>query len=134
MARAPKPSIEERAAERICPNCAGPVVRRDPRGPFPKFCGPACKRDHGNRGLVEGRAVVAFLKAWRADRGGGEVARGAFLQVCRITDQFNAQDRVAGRPHPSIYAAKLLADGTQFFDRQHQANAARARAQQAAAE
>lgn len=129
-AKSSRPTVAERAREKVCPNCGGPVVRRSARGPMPTFCdakGPgACKREHGNRALVEGRALVAFVKAWRIDRAQGEIARGAFEQICRIADQFNAEDRTAGRPRADLYAAKLLADGTQFFDRQHQVNAAKA--------
>jgi hypothetical protein len=58
----------------------------------------------------------------------GEIAQASFAEVNRILDQFNAQDRAAGRPRADLYAAKLLIDGTQFFDRQHQVNAAKARA------
>lgn len=123
-----KPSIQARARDAVCPNCAGPVVRRSTRGPMPTFCSADCKKLHGNRALVEGRAVIAFLKAWRIDRAQGEIAQRAFEQVCKITDQFNAEDLAAKRPRADLYAAKLLADGTQFFDRQHQVNAAKARA------
>lgn len=128
---APKPTIAERAAQRICPNCGGEVERRSSRGPVPTFCdarGPGvCKREHANRELVEGRAVIAFAKAWRIDRGSGEIARGAFDQMIRIVDQFNAQDRAAGRPRADLYAATKLVDGTLFIDRQHRVNAEQAR-------
>jgi hypothetical protein len=127
-----KPTIRQRAGERVCPNCGGPVVRTSARGPMPTFCDAkgkgVCKKEHANRHIVEGRAVIAFLKAWRIDRAQGEIAQRSFEQICRITDQFNAQDRDAGRPRADLYAAKVLADGTQFFDRQHQVQAAAARA------
>jgi hypothetical protein len=131
-AKAPKPTIRQRAAEAVCPNCGGLVERRSARGPMPTFCDAkgkgVCKKEHANRHIVEGRAVIAFLKAWRIDRAQGEIAQKAFEQVCRITDQFNAEDREAGRPRADLYAAKLLVDGTQFFDRQHQRQAERTRA------
>lgn len=119
-----KPTIAERARERVCPNCGGPVVRRSAKGPAPTFCSPECKKAHGNRAIVEGRAVIAFLKAWRIDRAQGEIAQGAFAQVCQIVDQFNAQDLAyrgpngETRPRADLYAAKLLVDGSMFFDRQ----------------
>lgn len=121
-----KPTIAERARDAICPECGGQVVRRSARGPKPTFCSPKCKRDHGNRHIVEGRAVIAFLKAWRIDRGTGEIAKTALTQMCQIVDQFNAQDRDAGRPRADLYAAKLMQDGRLFMDRQNQKNAARA--------
>lgn len=129
-----KPTISQRARERVCPNCGGEVVRRSTRGPMPTFCSAECKKDHANRHIVEGRAVIAFLKAWRIDRAQGEIAQKAFEQICKITDQFNAQDREAGRPRADLYAAKLMVDGTQFFDRQHQVQAAQTRARVAARE
>ncbi|MEJ7831370.1 MAG: hypothetical protein WKF79_00510 [Nocardioides sp.] len=122
-----KPSIQARARDAACPNCGGEVVRRSTRGPMPTFCSAECKKSHANRHIVEGRAVIAFLKAWRIDRAQGEIAQRSFEQICKITDQFNAQDREAARPRADLYAAKLLADGTQFFDRQHQRNAERTR-------
>lgn len=136
--RTPKPTARERARQAICPNCGGPVVRRSARGPMPTFCDAkgkdVCKREHSNRHLVEGRAVIALVKAWRIDRGSGEIAQLAFAEACRILDQYNAQDRDAGRPRADLYAAKLLADGSQFVDRQHAANAKRARARTEAAQ
>jgi hypothetical protein len=134
-AKAPKPTISERARERICPECSGPVVRRNAKGPMPTFCdaqGPGvCKKAHANRHIVEGRAVIALLKAWRIDRGSGPIAQAAFAQVCQIVDQFNAQDLAhvgpngERRPRADLYAAKLLADGSLFQDRQRQAALAR---------
>ncbi len=125
--RATKPTIADRARDSICPECGGPVVRRSARGPKPTFCSNECKRAHGNRHVVEGRAVIAFLKAWRIDRGSGPIAQAAFAQMCQIVDQFNAQDRDAERPRADLYAAKLMADGRLFMDRQNQRNAERAR-------
>ena len=134
--RKAKPTIRARAAERVCPNCGGPVARRSAKGPTPTFCDAkgegVCKKEHGNRQLTEGRAVVALLKAWRIDRGRGEIAQASFAQVCQIADQFNAQDAAKNRPRADLYAAKLLADGTMFFDRQHRAAAEQRRRRDAA--
>lgn len=104
---------------RVCPNCGGDVVRKSARGPFPTFCSAECKREHGNRMIVEGRAVIGLLKAWRIDRAGSPTAKAAFAEVNRILDTLNAQDREAGRPRADLYAAKLLADGRSFHDRSH---------------
>lgn len=112
-----KPSIAARAADKICPECGGPVVRRSPRGPFPTFCCDEHKKAHSNRHIVEGRAVIALLKAWRIDRATGPIAKEAFSQICTIVDSFNAADREAGRPRADLYAAKLMRDGSLFIDR-----------------
>jgi endogenous inhibitor of DNA gyrase (YacG/DUF329 family) len=133
-AKTPRPTIQQRAREAVCPECGGPVTRRSARGPMPTFCCPEHKKVHANRAIVEGRALVAFVKAWRIDRAQGEIAQKSFEQICRIADQFNAQDKEAKRPRADLYAAKLLADGTQFFDRQHQAQARRTAARVAARE
>lgn len=120
MASKPKPTIQERAADPICPECGTEVARKSAKGPAPKFCGPDCRRAHSNRHMVEGRAVIAFLKAWRADRGSGEIAKTAFAQACQILDGFNSNDREQGRPRPDLYAAKMMADGTLYMDRARQ--------------
>jgi hypothetical protein len=116
-----KPTMRELAGKPICPNCGGDVVRRSTRGPVPTFCDSrgagVCKKEFANRQLVEGRAVISLMKAWRADRGSGEVAKAAFAEAVTILDGFNADDRKAERPHPRLYVAKLLWDGYRFIDR-----------------
>lgn len=104
-----KPSIRERAAERICPNCGKPSPeRRSNRGPAPLYCGPECKREMNNRNLRDGLALVQFVKAWRVDRGTGEIAQAAFARVCAIADMLNEEDRNAGRPRADYGAAVQL--------------------------
>lgn len=119
-----KLTIRERLSEKQCPNCGGPVVRKSKRGPPPVFCGPVCKRDMNNRLTVEGRALVAFVKAWRIDRGSGEIAQRSLANVCEIADLFNARDLEAGRPRADYYAATLLATDTRYFDRERPSKAA----------
>jgi endogenous inhibitor of DNA gyrase (YacG/DUF329 family) len=118
---ASKPTVIERLRERVCPNCGAKPERKSAKGPRPTFCTKECKRAHNNRLLVEGRAVIGFLKAWRIDRGSGEIAQKSFAQVCEITDLFNARDLEAGRPRADIYAATVLVEGTRYFDRQRPA-------------
>lgn len=116
-----RPTIKERLRDRVCPNCGRKVERKSAKGPPPTFCSKECKRSHNNRLLVEGRAVIGFLKAWRVDRGVGEIAQKSFAQVCEITDLFNAQDNALGRVRPDYYGATLLSDGSRYFDRQRPA-------------
>ena len=124
MASKPKPTARERVAERICPNCGKPVQRVHKKGPIPTFCTARpgqnsipCKVEMNNRLTVEGRTVIALLKAWRIDRGQGEIAQAAFQQVCEIVDLFNAQDLAAGRPRADYHAASIIAQQTRYFDR-----------------
>lgn len=113
-----KPTISERARQAICPECQGKVERRSPKGPFPKFCSEAHKRAYGNRLLAQGLPVIGLLKAWRMDRGSGEIAQKAFSQVCTILDEMNAEDARQGRARPDLYAAKLMANSGMYIDRQ----------------
>lgn len=81
------------------------------------FCSKACRIDMQNRLTVEGRAIIAFAKAWRIDRGSGDIAQGSLAQLCEIIDGFNARDLAAKRPRADLYAAKMLAEGTRYIDR-----------------
>lgn len=113
------PTIREKLKARVCPNCGRPVERKSPKGPAPTFCGRnTCKRQMNNRLMAEGLAIIGLLKAWRIDRGKGEIAQGCFAQAIEALDLFNAQDRQAGRPRADYYGATLLANGTRYFDRQ----------------
>src|ERR1700741_5289108 len=133
-AKKAKPSIQERARERVCPECGSEVVRKSAKGPMPTFCSEACKRARGNRRLVRGSAIIEMAQAWRIDRGQGEIAQAALQQLCAILDQFNAEDHATKRPRADLMAAKILADGTIFMDRQRQANHAKAMRQNEARE
>ena len=118
MSKIAKPTIRERAAQPICPECGGAVVRRNARGPFPTFCSADCKKIRANRRLLRGSAVIELLQSWRIDRGCGEIAKASFAQLCTIVDAFNAEDAAAGRPRADLAAAKILVTGTLFCDRQ----------------
>lgn len=119
-----RPTVRERAGERICPECGGPAERKSPKGPPPTFCSLKCKKAHGNRHMVEGLAIAGLLKAWRIDRGQGEIAQRAFAEAVSVLDLFNAQDAEAGRPRADLYAAKRLSDPTRYIDRQKKKKAA----------
>ena len=119
---ASKPSIRDRVQERVCPNCGAPVARKHPKGPAPTFCSKACKVDMNNRLTVEGRNIIAFVKAWRVDRGSGEIAQQSLAQICEIVDYFNAEDLRLGRPRADYQAAALLQSGLKYFDRRRPSN------------
>ncbi len=115
---ASKPSISERIKERVCPNCGASVLRKHLKGPSPTFCSKACKTEMNNRLTVEGRAVIAFLKAWRINRGSGPIAQASFQQAVETIDYFNQRDAKMGRPRADYHAASILKEGTKYIDRQ----------------
>lgn len=110
-------TIADRSQEMTCPECAGPVARKTPTGRKPVFCCKEHQRAFNHRAEKEGAAVIALAKAWRIDRGSGEIAKAALEQLCRVLDDFNAEDHAAGRPRADLYAAKLMADGRLYMDR-----------------
>lgn len=111
-----KPTIRERVAVRVCPNCGKPSPeRKSNKGPAPLYCRPEendgrdCKRELANRNTVDAAAILPYLKAWRIDRGTGEIAAASFQLVCKMLDDLNERDRLAQRPRADYHAATLLA-------------------------
>lgn len=104
-----------------CPEC-GTEVRRIPgqRGGKKHFCSEACKTAFQSRAAKEGRAIIAIAKAWRMARSrpnDKDIGKDAFAELCRVLDDFNAQDRKAGRAPATDYARILLGDGRLYMDR-----------------
>lgn len=110
---------------RRCQECGASFI---PASYQQQFCSKPHKVAFQNRQAVEGRAVIALVKAWRAGRnvkGSGpeadkrrEVARKALSELCSVADAFMADDRTAGRVDPLDYASGLLANGFRYMDRQ----------------
>lgn len=113
-----KPTVRERAADRLCPNCGKPSPERiSSRGPAPLYCRDTdCKREMNNRNLRDGLALVPYVKAWRIDRGSGEIAQTAFARLCKIADTLNEEDRTENRPRADYYAATLIASQAATVD------------------
>ncbi len=114
----PKPSIADLQWSAVCPECGGKVERKSNRGPAPVYCCREHKVAHQNRRVVRGAPLVGLAMAWRINRGSGDVAKAAFAQLCQALDQYCAEDAAAGRPRADLYVAKLISDGSMFFDRQ----------------
>lgn len=110
---------------RRCAECGTLFTRKRPHQ---QFCQTSCNKLFQNRQAVEGRALVAYVKAWRAGRnikGTGpdadrkrEVARRALSELCSVVDGFMADDRNSGRMDPLAYADTLLANCGRYMDRQ----------------
>lgn len=113
-----RPSIRDRAGERLCPNCGKPSPERiSNRGPAPIYCRDTdCKRQMNNRNLADGLALVPYVKAWRVDRGTGEIAQTSFARLCKIADDLNEADRREKRPRADYYAATLIASQAATVD------------------
>lgn len=114
-------SIKERASANICPNCGGKPESTSTRGPGKVYCNKKCKDEMGNRMASRGKVLVGWAMAWRIDRGSGEIAKGAFQQLCTILDTFNAEDAAVkpnARPRADLWAAKVLSTKTLYIDRQ----------------
>jgi len=105
------------APGRLCAECG---TRFSPSRAHQQFCSTAHKTAFQNRAAVEGRAIVALVKAWRASRNkreDGPLGSACLSEVCSIIDEFNMRDRAAGRPAPQQYAKRLLASG-RYMDRE----------------
>lgn len=138
-AKKPQPTVAELARKNVCPECGGTPVRKSAKGPMPTYCSVECKKARGNRRLVRGAAIIEFAQAWRALRAQGPVAQASFAELNSILDQFNAEDAAwrgpngERRPRADLCAAKILIDGTKYFDRQRKSPQRELRAAEKAA-
>lgn len=106
--------------QRQCPNCGKPVVRKPGPGGAKTFCAPRCKVEYQGRAMNEGRAIIAFAKAWRESRNrkeDREVGSAALAELCNVLDSFNAADRAAGRPRTTEYVKTQFQRGYLYRDR-----------------
>ena len=102
---ADKPAKRRRTTPCTCGECG---VRFQATRVDAQFCSPAHKTAFHNR--MKGRsAAIAYAMAWRGGRGGNDVAKVAYGELCRLLDRYNAEDRAAGRPSAQAYVAGLQA-------------------------
>lgn len=89
---------------KTCPECGQRFSQGHHRQ---QFCTPAHGIAYNARIQSEGQAVMGLAKAWRASRnqkGQGEIreaGKEAFILLCRLLDESNTNDRLAGRTHPT---------------------------------
>jgi hypothetical protein len=105
---------------RQCPNCSADVIRKPGRGGLKTFCNPKCKSEFQARQMNEGRAILAFAKAWRECRNrkeDREIGAQALRELCKLVDEFNAKDRAAGRPRATEYVRRQFDYGYLYADR-----------------
>lgn len=110
----------ELARQPICTECGGPLPPRPEKakGPRKQYCSDRCKRTRNARRLTQGSAIIEWAKTWRRNRGSGPIAQASLAQLCQILDQLNADDFQAKRPPADLAAARMLVEGTMYFDRQ----------------
>jgi hypothetical protein len=119
------PTASSARPGRLCAECG---VEFKPTRNHQSFCSDAHKKTFHNRAAVEGRAIIALAKAWRASRNAKgnspealairEVGNKALSEMVSIVDGFMAEDKDAGRPSPIPYVRRLLANGGRYMDRQ----------------
>jgi len=80
----------------LCANCGKPLDPLPP-GSYPRpprrFCDRACNAAHMRRRHLRGLAVIDAGLYWRKSRD-----KQALSTLCYLLDQFNREDRAAGRP------------------------------------
>lgn len=84
--------------KRVCPECAAVFVAKHHAA---MFCQPAHQRAFHARNMARGKVAVPYVAAWRTSRNNRKdrvVGKFAFGQLCRMADQWAAEDRDAGRP------------------------------------
>lgn len=101
--------ITAEAPQPRCAECPNPLTGSATRGGKRKvFCSPACKAAHKHRKHVRGMALVALAQGWRKTRGAGDFGKFLFAEITALLDQYNAEDRDAGRLDPVEYAKTLV--------------------------
>lgn len=105
-----------------CPECGEGFVKKSYQQ---TFCEEKCKKAFHNRAAVDGRAVIAQLKAWRLSRNAAKdsadraLGGNLFSEVCTTLDNMLERDRAEGRSTRMTldYARGLGADGRDWRDR-----------------
>lgn len=88
---------------RACAECGG---RFGAKHPAAQFCSPAHKTAFHNR--QKGRShVIMYAMAYRQGRGKKGTPADCLKEMCRLLDQFNREDREAGRPSAVAYVEGL---------------------------
>ena len=107
---------------RNCPECGVELPPHTGRGKRRVFCCDEHKQAHANRRTVRGKALAAVAMGWRKTRGSGELGKYLFSEMTLMLDQWNAEDREAGRMAADDYARTLgdagLGGAGRYIDRQ----------------
>jgi len=107
------PKKARRRFKRTCCECGVEFLANDVQG---RFCDKKHKDAWKNRSLKRGAIMVPLVLAWRAGRGSKEEAKWAYKELCKLADQWNAEDRAAGRTPMAKYLLPKMRSGWSAAD------------------
>lgn len=99
-----KRTVDVADPKRLCPECGKPFTATHGRQVF-------CCTEHQERFhtvmKVRGKVALPFMLVWRTGKRGSTADTSyAFGQMAALADQWNAEDKAAGRRPDLIVAAK----------------------------
>jgi hypothetical protein len=109
----------------ICPECGKSFEQTGGRGKPRVFCSDDHKAAHASRMTVRGKQLAKIALGWRLARGSGDLGKFLFAEMTTMLDDWNSEDKAAGRMRADDYAA-LVCDfnstnpqwSRRYFDRQ----------------
>lgn len=93
---------------RRCAECPTTFEVKPSPGKPKAFCSAACKQAHANRRASRGKSLMTVAQGWRKSRGSGDLGKFLFGEMTAMLDQWNAEDRDAGRLDPVEYAKSAI--------------------------
>lgn len=90
---------------RTCPECGQQFETQSKRGKPQVFCTEAHRQAHANRMTVRGKQLTKIALGWRLSRGSGELGKFLFNEMTSMLDEWNSEDKAAGRMRADDYAA-----------------------------
>lgn len=95
-------------ATRTCPECG---ARFQPTNGRQRFCTSAHKQAFEVLNGQRGRLAMSLVQVWRQGKNGKtEDTAYAFAQLCALADEWNKQDKAAGR-NPALVVAEKRRQG-----------------------
>ena len=91
---APLPYSTYPDVKRTCPECGNEFETKHRKA---LFCSASHKLAFHNRCAARGKVLIPLALAWRGGRGSGDTAKRSFMRMSTLLDEWNAEDRAAGR-------------------------------------
>ena len=107
------------ALELNCPECDRLFNRGHHRQ---SFCCTEHQVAYNNRILQRGQAMLPLVMTWRGTRSARDpslkrAGKQAFADLCRLADEYNAEDRAEGRPAIALLVVRRRALGQGLLGR-----------------